>query len=206
MTNGNPSTPVKVPPSATSYTPATLDPDLRSQINTLLIRDGHVAKIQEHLLHSLHAHSTNWPTAVQKHALDLLRSGEATTFTTLIDRVLSDIRQHTLNPKLTSTSTPTSSQTSTPITKPAAMTTTAMTATANGADVNGNSAKKDSKLVNGEINGGGADESQAGGGDDDATSNVGINLAVPQAVVEEALRVTRESLEMVCGIEADGPT
>jgi len=39
-----PSTPVKVPSSAASYTPATLDPDLRSQINTLLIRDGHVAK------------------------------------------------------------------------------------------------------------------------------------------------------------------
>lgn len=39
-----PSTPVKVPPSAAAYTPATLDPDLRSQINTLLLRDGHIAK------------------------------------------------------------------------------------------------------------------------------------------------------------------
>ena len=42
--NPPPSTPVKVPASAVSYTPATLDPDLRSQINTVLIRDGHVAK------------------------------------------------------------------------------------------------------------------------------------------------------------------
>ena len=39
-----PSTPVKVPSSAANYTPATLDPDLRSQINTLLIRDGHINK------------------------------------------------------------------------------------------------------------------------------------------------------------------
>lgn len=39
-----PSTPVKVPPTASSYTPATLDPDLRSQINAVLLRDGHVTK------------------------------------------------------------------------------------------------------------------------------------------------------------------
>lgn len=39
-----PSTPVKVPSSAADYTPATLDPDLRSQINTILLRDGHVPK------------------------------------------------------------------------------------------------------------------------------------------------------------------
>jgi hypothetical protein len=39
-----PSTPVKVPSSAANNTPATLDPDLRSQINTVLLRDGHVTK------------------------------------------------------------------------------------------------------------------------------------------------------------------
>lgn len=39
-----PSTPVKVSASAANYTPATLDPDLRSQINTLLIREGHITK------------------------------------------------------------------------------------------------------------------------------------------------------------------
>ena len=44
MTSQNPSTPVKVPSSAANYTAATLDPDLRSQINTLLIKDGHVTK------------------------------------------------------------------------------------------------------------------------------------------------------------------
>lgn len=39
-----PSTPVKVPSAAANYTPATLDPDLRSQINTTLLRDGHVPR------------------------------------------------------------------------------------------------------------------------------------------------------------------
>lgn len=42
--SNNPVTPVKVPSSAANYTPATLDPDLRSQINTVLLRDGHVSK------------------------------------------------------------------------------------------------------------------------------------------------------------------
>jgi hypothetical protein len=41
-----PSTPVKVPPSAASYTPATQDADLRSQINTLMLRDGHITKYE----------------------------------------------------------------------------------------------------------------------------------------------------------------
>lgn len=31
-----------------------------------------------------------------------------------------------------------------------------------------------------------------------------LSLAVPESVVEEALRVTRESLEAVCEIEDDG--
>ncbi|KXH64833.1 hypothetical protein CNYM01_14225 [Colletotrichum nymphaeae SA-01] len=39
-----PSTPVKVPPSAANHSAATLDPELRSQINTLLLKDGHVTK------------------------------------------------------------------------------------------------------------------------------------------------------------------
>jgi hypothetical protein len=44
MASQNPSTPVKVPSSAASYTAATLDPDLRSQINSILIKEGHVTK------------------------------------------------------------------------------------------------------------------------------------------------------------------
>ncbi len=44
MANQNPSTPVKVPSSAANHTAATLDPDLRSQINSILIKEGHVTK------------------------------------------------------------------------------------------------------------------------------------------------------------------
>ncbi|KAJ4304303.1 hypothetical protein N0V88_001916 [Collariella sp. IMI 366227] len=45
MTSQNPSTPVKVPSSAANYTAATLDPDLRSQINSILIKEGHVTNL-----------------------------------------------------------------------------------------------------------------------------------------------------------------
>jgi hypothetical protein len=44
MTSQKPSTPVKVPSSAANYTAATLDPDLRSQINSILLKEGHVSK------------------------------------------------------------------------------------------------------------------------------------------------------------------
>jgi hypothetical protein len=144
-----PSTPVKVPNSAASYTLATLDPDLRSQINTALLREGHVSKIQESLLHALNAHSTNWPTLIQNHALTLLRSGEVTTFPALMRRVLDDVRQESL----------------------------AVGSGAKGA-TNG-----DSKKANGVA---GAEK---------------VSLAVPDAVVEEALKVTRESIEAVCDID-----
>ncbi|KAL7925933.1 hypothetical protein ACQKWADRAFT_204839 [Trichoderma austrokoningii] len=88
-----PSTPVKVPSSAANYTPATLDPDLRSQINTILLKDGHITRIQEALLHALNSNSSNWPTAIQNHALALLRSGEVTTYPALLRRVLEDVRE-----------------------------------------------------------------------------------------------------------------
>jgi hypothetical protein len=87
-----PSTPVKVPSSAANNTAATLDPDLRSQINSVLLREGHVSKIQDSLLHALNANSTDWPSAVQAHALSLLRSGEVTNFPALLRRVLADIQ------------------------------------------------------------------------------------------------------------------
>ncbi|KAI1331159.1 hypothetical protein F5Y16DRAFT_360685 [Xylariaceae sp. FL0255] len=90
-----PTTPVKVPASATTYSAATQDPDLRSQINTLMLRDGQITKIQEHLLHSLDAHNSNWPSAIQSHALALLRSGEVSTFPALMRRVLDDVRRET---------------------------------------------------------------------------------------------------------------
>ncbi|TWU72621.1 hypothetical protein ED733_004142 [Metarhizium rileyi] len=141
-----PSTPVKVSSAAANNTPATLDPDLRSQINTVLLRDGHVTKIQEALLHALNSSSTNWPTQIQSHALTLLRSGEVTTYPALLRRILDDVREAT-NPNPSKTP--------------------------NG----------DAKRVNG------------------STIPEKPNLAVPPAVIDEALRITRESLEAVCEID-----
>ncbi|KAL7930013.1 hypothetical protein V8C35DRAFT_313875 [Trichoderma chlorosporum] len=154
-----PSTPVKVPPSAANYTPATLDPDLRSQINTILLKDGHVTKIQEALLHALNSNSSNWPTAIQNHALTLLRSGEVTTFPALLRRVLDDVREG---------QPPASSSTS--------------SANGKSSATNGDGSKK----ANG------------------ASSAEKLPLAIPTSVIEEALRITRESLDAVCEIEEKG--
>ncbi|KAG9239032.1 hypothetical protein BJ875DRAFT_491877 [Amylocarpus encephaloides] len=92
MPPSEPTTPVRVPKSITTYTPTTQDPDLRSSINMVLLREGHVPKISETLLHALNTSSTNWPTLIQNHALTLLRSGDVHTFPELMTRVLDDIR------------------------------------------------------------------------------------------------------------------
>ncbi|KAL7948325.1 hypothetical protein V8C42DRAFT_314097 [Trichoderma barbatum] len=155
-----PSTPVKVPPSAANYTPATLDPDLRSQINTILLKDGHVTKIQEALLHALNSNSSNWPTTIQNHALTLLRSGEVTTFPALLRRVLDDVREG--QPPASSTSS------------------------ANGKSSAATNGNGDTKKTNG------------------ASSSEKLPLAIPTSVIEEALRITRESLDAVCEIEEKG--
>ncbi|KAI0603370.1 hypothetical protein F4775DRAFT_27822 [Biscogniauxia sp. FL1348] len=183
-----PSTPVKVPNSATNYTPATLDPDLRSQINTLLLREGHINKIQEHLLHSLDAHSANWPSAIQSHALALLRSGEVSTFPALIRRVLEDVRHDT------------------------------DAAAAEAADGSNNSTKNGAAAAVSEKNGNGSGEvngsaaastTNGNNGNSNNKSDMGgtadANLAIPTAVVEAVLKVARESLEAVCEID-DGAT
>ncbi|KAM0740248.1 hypothetical protein ACQRIT_005432 [Beauveria bassiana] len=151
------STPVKVPSSAADYTPATLDPDLRSQINTILLRDGHVPKIQERLLHALNADSSNWPTVIQSHALQLLRSGEVLTFPALLRRVLDDVQEATA--------------------KAAASTNNTAAAGTNG---------KAAPTTNGSTT---------------TNNDVKLALAVPQAVVEDTIRVTKECLESVCEIE-----
>ncbi|KAK1247968.1 hypothetical protein MKX07_000856 [Trichoderma sp. CBMAI-0711] len=160
-----PSTPVKVPPSAANYTPATLDPDLRSQINAILLKDGHVAKIQEALLHALNSNSSNWPTAVQNHALNLLRSGEVTTYPALLRRVLDDVRE----------SQPSTSSSS---------------SSANG---------KSSAATNGSSSSSADANKKANGASSDKPP-----LAIPTSVIEEALRITRESLDAVCEIEEKG--
>lgn len=151
-----PSTPVKVPSAAASYTPATLDPDLRSQINMVLIRDGHVGRIQDHLLHILNADSSNWPAAVQAHALQLLRSGEYSNFPALINRIMDDIRQDTSGG--------------------------GGSGSANGAN-------------------GASGSNSNGNGANGSAAKAKPSLALPQNVLDEALRATRESLDMVCEIE-----
>ncbi|GKT53781.1 hypothetical protein ColTof4_05944 [Colletotrichum tofieldiae] len=170
MSNQTPSTPVKVPPSAANHSAATLDPELRSQINTLLLKDGHVTKIQEQLLHSLHANQANWPTLIQSHALNLLRTGEVTTFPDLLRRVLDDVRQDTLNPSA-ATASPSTSKT-------------------NG--TTGSDKDKDKKTN------GTATSTPA------ADSDGSPNLAIPAAVIDEAIKVTQESLEAVCEIDSAG--
>ncbi|KAL7626723.1 hypothetical protein AAE478_003497 [Parahypoxylon ruwenzoriense] len=178
-------TPVKVPTSAASYTPATLDPDLRSQINMLLIQEGYITKIQEHLLHSLNSHPSNWPSAVQSHALSLLRTGDVTTFPALVRRVLEDVRQETAATTAASSSTSDNA--------------------ANGSEAvngttNGNGAKAGGGGSSGSVNGTAA----AGSNNNNNNSNAVVSdgsLAIPAAVVEAVLKVTRECLETVCEID-----
>ncbi|KAM3510165.1 hypothetical protein MY10362_000204 [Beauveria mimosiformis] len=170
------STPVKVPSSAADYTPATLDPDLRSQINTILLRDGHVPKIQERLLHALNADSSNWPTVIQSHALQLLRSGEVLTFPALLRRVLDDVQEATAK-AATATATATTTAASSTAAAAAATTThhrKSAPATITAPTTNGSTTM---------------------------TNDVKLALAVPQAVVEDTIRVTKECLESVCEIE-----
>ncbi|KAI2626510.1 hypothetical protein GGR54DRAFT_474467 [Hypoxylon sp. NC1633] len=183
-------TPVKVPTSAANYTPATLDADLRSQINILLIREGHIDKIQDHLLHALNAHPSNWPSAVQTHALALLRSGDVTTFPALVRRVLEDVRHETF---ASSTTTTTSAVTNGETTNGASINGNGTTATTNG---NGNGSSK-AVVVNGT---GGADAAATA-----ATAGAAGGLAIPQAVVDAVLKVARECLDAVCEID-DGAT
>ncbi|KAI0460370.1 hypothetical protein F5B21DRAFT_451438 [Xylaria acuta] len=173
-----PATPAKVPASAATYTPATQDPDLRSQINSLLLREGHAAKIQERFLHSLDAHSSNWPSAIQTHALALLRSGEVSTFPALVRRVLEDVQRDTATSAAgTNNNTQTSANES---------------STTNKDGVNGAAAVNGAGRTAGGANG-------AAAGADGTT-----NLAIPTAVVETVLKVVRESLEDVCEIDPDG--
>ncbi|TLD30735.1 hypothetical protein PspLS_02131 [Pyricularia sp. CBS 133598] len=155
----NPPTPLKVSPAATSYTAATMDSDLRSQINTLLINDELSVKIQEALLHSLNAHPANWPTQIQQHALSLLRAGDITTFPALLDKVLEDVRQSTA-------------------------------AAASSSSVTNGAGESNGKKANG-----------------DAVADSTSNLAVPQAVVDEALKVTMDCLvDLVEFSEENGTT
>ncbi|KAK4230905.1 hypothetical protein QBC38DRAFT_507212 [Podospora fimiseda] len=170
MASNNPSTPVKVSSSAANYTPATLDHELRSQLNSVLIKEGHITKIQDHLLHLLNANNANWPTLIQDHALSLLRSGEVTTFPALIRRVLEDVRHDTaLAPPLPSSAS----------SPPASSSNGTDENGANGTSTNGNHGSSISV----------------------ATPNSRPSLAVPQTVIMDALKITKEALESVVDID-----
>jgi hypothetical protein len=95
---------------------------------------------------------------VQQHALQLLRSGDVSTFPALIRRVLEDVRNETQAKGEES-------------------------ATKNGSEVNGNGTTNGKSKVNG------------------ANAANTHPLAIPNAVIDDVLRVTRESLEAVCGID-----
>ncbi|GAP89336.1 putative cobalt-precorrin-5B C -methyltransferase [Rosellinia necatrix] len=190
-----PSTPAKIPASAATYTAATQDADLRSQLNVLLLREGHTNKIQERFLHSLDAHPSNWPSAIQSHALALLRSGEVSTFPALIRRVLEDVQRDTAAALASSTAS-----SDNPAAASNTQTATATTATSTAANEPGATTKDG---VNGAaVNGAGR---TAGGSVNGASTGVdgAVNLAVPTAVVETALKVVRESLESLCEVEPD---
>lgn len=130
-------------------------------------------RIQDHLLHSLHSHSSNWPTTIQNHALSLLRSGEVTTFPALLRRVIEDVRQDTaLSPN----------------------TAKAVNGTGSAEEGSGGVNGKKAEGTNGATNNGTA----AGTGRP--------SLAVPDSVVDEALKVTRECLDTVCELDDNGTT
>jgi hypothetical protein len=132
---------------------------------------------------------------VQTHALSLLRSGEANTFPELLSRVLDDVRQQTSlapQPQTASSSSAEGANNST---------STNGTAGAGATDspqVNGNNRKTN-----------GADHShhpRPGEATNLSGPATAGSLVLPRAVVEEALKVTREALEMVCEIEENGAT
>ncbi|KAI1200386.1 hypothetical protein F5X97DRAFT_293293 [Nemania serpens] len=181
-------TPAKVPPSAATYTPATQDADLRSQINTILLREGHATRIQEYFLHSLDAHNSNWPSAIQSHALALLRSGEVNTFPALVRRVLEDVQRDAAAAAAASAPNPSST----------ANTQTSSSTNANESAATGKDGANGAAAVNG------ANKAASGANGASAGADGTSGLAIPTAVVEAVLKVVRESLEAVCEIEPDG--
>ncbi|PSR75798.1 hypothetical protein BD289DRAFT_447425 [Coniella lustricola] len=169
---------IKIPRRAASYTPATMDSDLRSQLNVQLVAGGHDKKIQEHLLYALNAHSNNWPTQIQARALTLLRSGEATTFPQLLKQILEEVRKETALEAQSSSNGSNGS---------------------NGADTS-----MQANGGNGTPTAGAKKGSGAGPGPGEASNlhqNMRQSLAVPQAVVDEALKVTKDALMSVAEFE-----
>ena len=140
-----------------------------------MISNPHPTRLQDQLLHSLDANSSNWPSAVQKHAVSLLRNGEVSTSPALIRRVLEDVRHDTANN---------------------ASNTTAATDSSNGAVATDKNGTTETNGVNG--------NKKAGVNGVNSSSADATNLAIPPAVLETVLKLARESLEAVCSIEDGG--
>ncbi|KAL5329141.1 hypothetical protein ACEPPN_002651 [Leptodophora sp. 'Broadleaf-Isolate-01'] len=195
-----PTTPVRVPKAASTYTPTTQDADLRSQINSVLLRDGHITKIHDTLLHALHSHPQNWPTLLQNHALTLLRSGTCTTFPDLMSRVLQDIKDDTeasaLHQKLQSESQSTSTSNSTSSTATSSQTQTQPGSGLLGKGKANGVTTNTSTSSNGKFTKKKGEEGSVFVGKGEG----GQSLALPRVVVEEGVRITRECLEAVCEV------
>ncbi|KKF93761.1 hypothetical protein CFO_g3879 [Ceratocystis platani] len=183
---------VNVPAAAGSYSAATIDTDLRTSINMTLLRDGHVNKIQEHLLQSLNSNSADWPTLVQNHALTLLRNGEASSFPDLLRRVLDDVRAANSPASLAALATADPGSPS---------------ATTNGSSSTRDKDKekeKDTDSIHGSSESTNGDGLARNGGSTSAApanGNFEAGLALPRAVVQSALRVTRDCLEDVVTVD-----
>lgn len=159
-------------------------------------------RIQEHLLYALNAHPNNWPTLVQNRALHLLRSGEATSFPALLRQILDEVRKETaLEPR------PDASASSSSAATAAAGTGTNGSSSSNGGEATAASSSSTVQVVNGGGGGGSGSKKAngaAGPGPGEASNlhqNTTTSLAIPTAVVEEALKVTKDALASVVEFE-----
>lgn len=140
------------------------DPELRSQINAQLLRDGHIDRIKQDLSHALSSSPSNLPTKIRQHALHLLRTDSScTTFPALMARVLADVRADTNAARREEESR-----------KRALALGEEWTGTAGGLGGNGGLDRNDWR----------------------GTRECG-SLEVPREVVEEGVRLVRESLDSV---------
>lgn len=142
---------------------------------------GPLHRIQEHLLYTLNAQPTNWPTQVQNRALALLRSGDATTFPQLLKQVLEEVRKETvLKPTSSSTNGASNGESSVQV---------------NGSGSGGGGSKK----TNGASNVPGPGPGEAS----NLHQNTSTSLALPQIAVDEAIKITKEALLDVASFEED---
>jgi hypothetical protein len=195
--NAEPTTPVRVPKAASTYTPTIQDPDLRSQINTVLLRDGHVSKyislpilLPEDTRQALGApHAITQctlrmlipePCRIQEKLLHALNASPANWPTLIQNHALALLRSGDCT------------------TFPALVTQVLddiRADTVAGRSQEGESNGTGAAGKNGKTNGNDAVGTVNGKGEG------GQSLALPKTVVEEGLKITRECLELVVEVE-----